>query len=114
MRSNELRHSITIQSKSKDRDEYGQPITVWTTLGKDIRAKITPVSGRERMAAQATRAEVSSIVSIRYQARFADPIAMAANRILYGSRILNIADCRDVDERHFEIEFSCSEGVNDG
>lgn len=113
MRANELRHSIQIQSKSEDRDEYGQPKTVWTTFAT-LRAKIIPVSGRERMAAQATRAEISSIVSIRYQARFSDPIAMAAHRILYKSRILNIAGCRDIDEMHFEIEISCSEGVNDG
>lgn len=113
MRANELRHSITIQSKSKERGAEGGPSIAWVA-DATIRAKIVPVSGRERLAAQANRAEISHIVSIRYQAQFSNPVDMAARRILYGSRILNIASARDVDERHFEIEITCTEGVNDG
>lgn len=114
MRANELRHSISIQERSDVRDELGQPTIAWKTIAKDLRAKITPTSGRERMSAQAGRAEVSHIVEIRWQSQFSDPVAMAARRILYGSRILNITSSRDIEERHFDLELTCSEGLNDG
>lgn len=114
MRANELRHPITIQKRSDERDELGQPTVAWKTVAKDLRAKITPTSGRERMAAQAGRAEISHIIGIRYQAQFSDPVAMAGMRILYGSRILNITSSRDIDERHFDIEMTCTEGMNNG
>jgi SPP1 family predicted phage head-tail adaptor len=113
MRANELRHSVTVQERSQVRDTLNRPSTVWNDIAT-IRAKIVPTSGRERMAAQAGRAEISHIISIRYQAQFADPIAMAARRLLYGTRILNITSSRDVEERHFDIELTCVEGLNDG
>ncbi len=113
MRANELRHLIQIQARTDSRDAQNQPVTSWHTIFT-VRAKITPTSGRERMAAQAGRAEISHIVAIRYQSQFADWVAMAAHRILYGSRILNITSARDIDERHFDIEMTCTEGLNNG
>lgn len=113
MRAGNLRHSIQIQARTDSRDAQNMPVTAWNTIAT-VRAEINPTSGRERLAADAGRAEISHIVSIRYQAQFADPLAMAACRILYGSRIFNITSSRDIDERHFDIELTCSEGMNVG
>jgi SPP1 family predicted phage head-tail adaptor len=113
MRASDYRHTIQIQARTDDRDVDNRPVTTWITFAT-VRAKIVPTSGRERLVADAGRAEVSHIVSIRYQAQFADPLAMAACRVLYGSRILNITSSRDIDERHFDIELTCSEGMNNG
>lgn len=113
MRASDLRHTIQIQARTDEHDADNRPVTAWRTVAT-VRANIAPTSGRERLAADASRAEISHIVSIRYQKQFADPIAMAARRILYGTRILNITSSRDIDERHFDIELTCAEGMNNG
>lgn len=113
MRAGDLRRRITIQQRSSSTDELGQPTTEWTDVAT-VWADVSPLSGRELLAAQAARAQINGMVTIRYQRQFSDPVAMAARRILYGSRILNITSSRDVDEMHQYIELSYAEGANDG
>lgn len=113
MRAGTLRHRVTIQQRSTTTDALGQPTTTWSDVAT-VWADVSPLSGRELLAAQAARAQINGIVTIRYQRQFSDPVAMAARRILYGSRILNITASRDVDEMHQLIELTYTEGANDG
>lgn len=113
MRASTLRHRVTIQQRSTSTDALGQPTTEWTDVAT-VWAAVSPLSGRELLAAQAGRAQIAGMVTIRYQRQFAEPAAMAARRILYNGRILNITSSRDIDEMHQYIELSYSEGVNDG
>jgi SPP1 family predicted phage head-tail adaptor len=113
MRAGDMRHRIQLQTRSVGQDALGGQSPTWTTTAT-VWAEILPLTGRERMLAGANQSEVSSMVTIRYQAQFSDPKAMAAMRILYGSRILNIESSNDVEERHKIIELSCSEGLNNG
>lgn len=113
MRASTLRHRITIQQRSTTTDELGQPTTAWTDVAT-VWADVSPLSGRELLAAQAARAQINGTITIRYQRQFSDPVAMAARRVLYGNRILNITSARDIDEMHQYIELSYAEGANDG
>jgi SPP1 family predicted phage head-tail adaptor len=113
MRAGMLRHRVTVQERTATRDALGGASLDWTDRAT-VWADVSPLSGRERLAADAGRAQIDHIVTIRYQVQFADPVAMARRRLLYNGRILTITASRDVDERHFDIELSCTEGMNEG
>lgn len=113
MRAGDLRRRVTIQQRNTSTDELGQPTTDWADVAT-VWADVSPLSGRELLAAQAARAQINGTVTIRFQQQFSDPVAMAARRILYGSRIFNITSSRDIDELHQYIELSYAEGANDG
>lgn len=115
MRAGDLRHRVTIQSRSPDRDELNQPSLDWIDLPSGtVWADIQPMSAQERMVAMANHSELTHAVIIRYQAQFADPLYMATLRIKYGSRIFNIQGSIDPDERHKSLELACNEGLSDG
>lgn len=113
MRAGDLRHRIELQEHAAGRDALGQPSTEWTSVAT-VWAALAPLAGRELLAAQAVSAEVTHLVTIRYQAQFASPRRMAAMRFLYAGRIFNIHASIDPEERHHMLELSCSEGLNNG
>ena len=113
MRAGNLRRRVAIQSRASGQDALGQPSTAWGTVAT-VWGDVEPLSGRELIKAQANLSEVTHLVTIRYQPQFADPLAMAKNRILYGARIFNIHASIDPGERHESLQLSCSEGLNDG
>jgi SPP1 family predicted phage head-tail adaptor len=113
MRAGDLRHRVTFQSRSMAADSFGGQSPVWTDVAT-VSADISPLSGRELVAAQSVNVEISHMVTIRYQQQFAGPKAVAAMRIVYGDRIFNIHASIDPDERHKSIQLTCSEGLNLG
>ena len=113
MRSGDLRHRVTIQSRSTSQDSFGQELTTWSDVAT-VWAAVVPLTGRELLAAAAINAELTHTVTIRYQAQFANPIAMAKMRIQYGTRLFNIQSSIDQNERHILIDLGCAEGLNNG
>src|SRR6266403_3642030 len=113
MRAGQLRHRVVVEQQAQTQDSFGgQPLT-WSTVATDW-GDINPLSGREREAAQAINVEISHEITIRYQSGFADPKAMAAYRLRYGSRLFNIHGTLNVDERNREITVLAGEGMNVG
>lgn len=113
MRAGDLRHRVTFQVRSAIQDSFGGQSESWSDVAT-VWADVLPLSGRELMSAQAVNVELSHKVTIRYQAQFAGPKAVAAMRIAYGDRIFNIHSALDVDERHKEIDLTCAEGLSNG
>ncbi len=113
MCAGELRHRVTLQARGIASDALGGQVQTWLDVAT-VWADVEPLSARALMAAQANRSELTHMVTIRYQVRFADPLYMATLRILYGKRGLNINGAIDVGERHKFIELLCSEGLNNG
>lgn len=113
MRAGDLRRRVTLQSRSTIKDSFGAQSTAWSDVAT-VWAEVSPLSGRELMAAQSINVEISHLVTIRFQQQFAGPKAVAAMRILYGDRIFNIHASLDTDERHRSIQLTCSEGLSDG
>jgi SPP1 family predicted phage head-tail adaptor len=112
-----FRHRIRLQRRSLVKDALGQQTPDWIDIGPPLWADVVPLSGRELLAGQAIHVEVNHTIAIRYQRQFGNPREMAAMRILYGrswDRIFNIHASIDPEERHQTLEFSCSEGLNDG
>lgn len=113
MRAGDLRHRVQLQQRAAAADALGQPSLAWTNVATRW-AEVSALSGRQLVAGQAIRVEVTHLISLRYEAQFADPKQVAAMRILYAGRIFNIHASRDLEERHRSIELWCSEGLNDG
>jgi SPP1 family predicted phage head-tail adaptor len=100
-----LRHKINLQSKTGTPDEYGEPIESWTTYAT-VRARISPLSGEELIAAQQVQAETTHNVEIRYRAA-----VTTTNKIIFGSRTLEIVSIVNPDERNKNQILLCRELV---
>ncbi|MDM8356669.1 phage head closure protein [Pandoraea communis] len=113
MRAGELRHLLTFQAKSAAQDELGEPINAWVDV-LTCWGKVSPTTGRERMAAQAVQSYVSHSVTVRYASQLANPKDVAAMRIVFGTRIFDIHDSLNEDERNRMITLMAEEGLNNG
>lgn len=108
MEAGKLRHRITIQQRSSTQDSYGQPLVAWTDVAT-VWCAIDPLSGRELLAAEAVQSEITHKVVMRYRSGI-----NAKMRVLYGSRIFDIQNVLDENERHRTLTLLCLEGLTDG
>lgn len=113
MRAGDLRHMLTFQAKSTAQDELGQPVNAWVNV-LTCRGKVSPTTGRERLAAEAVQSSVTHSVTVRYSPQLANPKEVAAMRIVFGTRIFDIHDSINEDERNRMITLMAEEGLNDG
>ncbi len=113
MHANECRHTIQIQKKSVSLDDYGQQVNTWTTF-VTTKASIRPAKAQERMQGSQMTASLTHTIATRYQAVLGAPIAMAAMRILFNGRVINILSARILEEKNQWIVFDCVEGSLDG
>jgi SPP1 family predicted phage head-tail adaptor len=109
MDAGKLRHKIALQSRSTSLSGEGIPVETWTDVAgaSSVPASLEPLKGHEYFQAAAVAAENTIPVTIRYR-----PGVTAALRILYGTRILNIRNVVDVEERHIKLILMCEEVVS--
>lgn len=114
MHSNECRHTIQIQQKSVSLDAYGQQANTWTTLAT-TKASIRP-AGRlsEKVMGGQITAALTHTIATRYQTALGEPIGLAAMRILFNGRVINILSARILEEKNQWVVFDCIEGSLDG
>lgn len=112
MQSGKLRHLVTIQRRvvgSPQATSTGQPDETWTAFLTDIHASIEPISGREYFAQRQVQGEVTHRVRLRYRAGIT-----SAMRVVFGSRVFDIASVIDFEERNIELQLMCVEGPSNG
>lgn len=118
MDAGKLNKRIAIQERTNWEDAIGGQNPTWTNVfatpdGK-IAAGINPVSAREIFAAQAMQSEVSHKITVRYRSQLENTKNVASMRVVYGSRIFNIAGAINRNESNQFIDLLCTEGTNDG
>lgn len=113
MFAGQLRHPITVQSRTSTLDDYGQKVNTWSTVAA-TRADIRPVGGREQVAGMEMRVKLTHTVAVRYQSALVPPLDASTWRILFGTRVLNIVNSRNLEEKNRWIIFECEEGSRDG
>lgn len=102
----ELRHRVTIESRSLADTVGGGQTETWATHAI-VWAKVEPLSGRELIEANQGEARVSHRVTIRALATVTPQM-----RVLRGSRLLNIEAVLRVDNEIGELmELMCSEAA---
>lgn len=113
VRAGTLRRRLAFQTRSTAQDASGQPANVWTTAFIAW-GDIEPMTGRELIAAAAVQSAVTHMVTVRWRPELSNPQAVAAMRILYGTRIFNIHAAMNEDERNRVVSLMCEEGLNNG
>lgn len=111
MRAGELRHRVTLQKRTSNQSALGDQKNDWSDVAT-LWAGIEPVSGREVFLGDGMRVEISHVITVRYRAALADPQALTAMRIIYQGRNFNIHAPLNTEERNFELQLLCSEGLN--
>jgi SPP1 family predicted phage head-tail adaptor len=107
MRAGRLRHRITIQEfRVTGRNVIGGEVKDWVNVAT-VWAGIEPIRGREYLAADQPRAELTHRVPMRYR----PGIVPTTMRVKYGSRVFDIKSVIDPDERHVDLELMCTEAV---
>ena len=89
MKAGLLRHRITIQRKSETVDPAtGYPTLAWVDYMTSVPAQYFPGPGREYLAGEALRAEVTGRFVIRYTATAA--AVRAGDRVIWDGRTMEL------------------------
>jgi len=100
---------IELQSAAETRGATGEIIKTWSTFAT-VWSRIRTLTGTEKNAARQVQATQSHEITIRYSS---DVVGVAVNdRIVYGSRIFDIKDIRNVDEMNIEIRMLVTESMD--
>lgn len=112
MLAGKLRKRVSIQSKSTSQDSFGQQVISWTNVLTSVSAEVLPLFAYEKTG----QGQASAVhqVTVRYNAALANPVAVAAMRVVYGSRILDVTGSINMDERNREMVLTCTEGLTLG
>jgi len=100
-----FRHTIIIERGVKTPDGSGGNTIVWGTI-KTLRAKISPISGRERVYAQRLEADTTHRIMLRYT-----PGILPSDRINFNGRYFQIRALLNLEEANRFLEISAEEGV---
>lgn len=103
MKAGDLRHRITIQSKTVTRDAYGQETITWTTFAT-IWGSVEPISGREYEAGQQLEAAVDTRIRIRYLSG-----VVPYMQVTYGSHTYDVQSVIHLYEKKREMHLMCQE-----
>lgn len=67
-----LRHKVQIQVQTQDRDSFGQPLNVWTTI-LTLPAEVRTSTGKELFQTGQFTAQVSHTITVRWQPQLIAP-----------------------------------------
>ena len=114
MRGGDLRHRLTFQTFTQAKNTAtGALVETWANTFT-CWGSISPLSGRELVAGQAVQSSISHTIIVRYRSEFAIPKAVAAMRIVYGSRVFNAKASLNTDERKQMVTIMAEEGLTNG
>ena len=105
LRAGELRHLITLQNTIATVNDYGERTLTYSDYAT-VFASIEPLTGREFDLAQQTNSLVTHKIRMRYLAG-----VTTTDRIVFGTRIFNLIEVRNIEECDVELEIRASEQV---
>lgn len=94
---------VQVQSVTETRDAAGGVTQTWST-DRTVWAAISPLTGREYLNAQQVQSSVTAKVVMRYFAGLTPK-----HRLLFGSRVFEIAAVINPDEANEMYELMCVE-----
>ena len=101
MRAGALDQRIVIERLVEGYDELGQPINDWLPIVTTW-ASVSPLTGREYLAAAALVAEVTARIRMRYR-----PGITAADRVIHDGKVYGITSVADVHSSRRELHLQC-------
>lgn len=111
MRAGKLRHRVTFQNLVSELDSDGATVETWVDAFNQAQpAEITPLSGKEFIAAQATQSKVNGRMKVRYRSEY-----KASMRALHRGAVYNVeAVLPDPDSGRDFLTLLTSTGVTEG
>lgn len=106
MRTGLLRHYVEIHALTIIEDDIGNQTEEWAKVA-EAWAAIEPIQGNEKLTAAYMQAETTHKVTMRAPGVEVTP----ANRILFGSRTLEVESALNLEERNRELVLMCKEKV---
>lgn len=101
MKAGQLDQRVTVERFSRTEDELGQPIESWAPLFT-CWAEVSPLVGREFIAAQAAQSEVTARIRMRFR-----PWMTAEDRVIHNGTTYNIVSVIDVRSENRELVLMC-------
>jgi SPP1 family predicted phage head-tail adaptor len=110
MDSGRLRHRVTFEELIVDKDSDGATTEDWAPMWPPVSAEITPMSGRELIAASAVQSKVTHRIKVRFRPGFKPSM-----RGVHRGTIYNIeAVIPDPDSGIRFLTLLCTSGINEG
>ena len=105
--SGELRHRVTIRSRTSQKDATGAPSYSENTPATKFPALVQTVAGREHEYAKALALEATHLVTMRYNTTTA---AVGRNdAFIFSTRVLEVEAVENVREENTVLIFACKE-----
>ena len=101
MQAGKLDQRVTVERFSRTEDELGQPIETWAPLFT-CWAEVSPLLGREYLAAAALVSEVTARIRMRYR-----PGITSQDRIIHEGKVYGITSVADVHSSRRELVAMC-------
>ncbi len=105
IKTGKLIHSVVIQKKITSRDSMGAEIITWEEFARTW-ASVEPLMGREYFLANQLQAAVDFKITMRYQSGLQPEM-----RAYWNSRIFDIKNVINTEERNIELILYCKEFV---
>jgi SPP1 family predicted phage head-tail adaptor len=111
----ELRHRLTVQTRTEVSDGHDGFTESWNAVPKRTRiaGKVRPLQGRDLERAKQTDARISHEVTVRYWHDYRTELAGGRARLIYHDRTDRtfeiVAPPVDVEERHEQLVLQCRE-----
>jgi SPP1 family predicted phage head-tail adaptor len=93
-----MRKRVELQSVTETTSGLGETSRAWATYST-VWAAIKPLQGRELYYAQQIHSEATTQITIRYSSA-----VVTKNRVKFGSRIFQILDVKNIDEKSERLE----------
>ena len=107
MEAGKLRHRVNVQSNTGVEDDTGQLVAGWANIGAtDEPVDIKTLRGDELVAAQQVVPHAKHRVTMRYRND-----VTPAQKLVFGSRDLNIGHVENIGERNTTLLILCTEKV---
>lgn len=109
MRAGRLHNTVQLQQRSLSQNALGEATETWSLVAS-LRADIRMANGMERFASRGDteQAVIDYVVRMRYRSGVS-PL----NRLVYGSKVLDIVAALDPDGRGRDMVLHCRELVGE-
>lgn len=108
MSAGELIHRGQLQTRAADLNALNERVGGWLP-SSEFWCRVTPLAGRELVAAQQKFAEVTHRVKMYFR-----PGVSTDQRFVFKGRAFDIGAAINEDEANIYLFLYCTEGVNDG
>ena len=95
VKSGELRHVVNIQQQARTPNASGGYTETWNDFAVNLYCKIEPLAGEERYLREQINDELTHRITMRYY-----PGVSSKMRVLYGTRVFQIEQVLNTEERN--------------